>query len=88
MSNALVSLTMSDIRDLAMIAGLTIVEEVGCYGAEGDDHFTIHDCPKEGVRNDDGTVSHYRYVALCDGFDAGECQPLGEPILTAQEQSK
>ncbi len=70
-------LTGREIKDLAEYAGFTV--EV-----EDKDHleqeFSIDDCPKLGVQDDDGSVKHYDHIVTCDGCDGNECMPLGEPI--------
>lgn len=70
-------LTGQEILDLARFAGFDISHpflEVEYLEYE----YTISDCPKDGVKADDGTVGHCRYVVTCDGCEPDECQPIGD----------
>jgi len=72
-------LTGKEIKDLAEYAGFVINQD----SVEEDyleQEFFIDDCPKLGVRDDEGIVHHYIHVVTCDGCDGNECTPLGDPI--------
>jgi hypothetical protein len=72
-------LTGREIKDLAEYVGFDITPA----SVEDDvleQEFSVSPCPETGVRDDDGVVHQYGYVVTCDGCDAGECIPLGDPV--------
>lgn len=54
-------LTAAEIRDLAEIVGFT----VDVHDVDMNYDVTVEDCPKEGVKFDDGSVHWFRHIA-CD----------------------
>ena len=73
-------LTGKEIKDLAEYAGFTL-QDLGSMDQDIlEQEFYIAECPKMGVQDDGGKVSHYSYVVTCDGCDGNECNPLGDPL--------
>ena len=72
------NLTGKEIKDLAEFAGFSVQ-------VEDEDHleheYNIQNCPKQGVRDDDGNVNYYNHVVTCDGCDPGECLPIGDALI-------
>jgi hypothetical protein len=76
-------LTVSEIKDLAEFAGLTID---GTNLPDADDlgtEITIASCPAEGVKDDDGKALHYEHVAYMTDYPEEGCIGLGPEKVRA-----
>lgn len=69
------TLTINEIRDLAMLAGF----EVKNYTEDGDYEITIETCPEKGV-DDDGKIIQSRYIAYFEDYPEEGVLPLGRPL--------
>lgn len=76
------TLTIDQIKDLAQFAGLHITGEA----EDKESEITIIECPKEGIKDDDGsTIVHYRHVAYLEEYpEEGVC-PLGDELVQSEE---
>lgn len=74
----MINLNGKQIRELAEFAGFSIVEHD--YQDENETEYTIALCPKDGVLNDDETVSHYEYVVYLSEYPEEGVMPLGDEI--------
>lgn len=72
-------LTTKEIIDLAEFAGLSVTHQL--TEDELDSEYAIGSS-LQGIEivDDEGKIEKYRAAARCDGCDANELQPLGEPI--------
>ena len=68
------TLTISEIKDLAQFAGLRLVEEAL---EDADAEITVEECPAKGVEDDDGSIIHSRFVAYFEDCREDGCYPLG-----------
>ena len=76
----MITLTAKEIRDLAGFAGFTINDRLSPQGDELETEFDIYECPKEGIKDDDGTVEHYAHCAIISEYPEEGCCPLGDKI--------
>lgn len=76
----MLTLTVAEIKDLAEAAGLVLDKAVTYDDDELDMEYDIVACPKEGVRNDDGTPEHYKYVAYISDYADEGSYPLGAAL--------
>ena len=77
------TLTVEEIGDLAKSAGFKIDDEQ-LGDSDRDTEYVIEPCPKDGVDNEDGTRSHYRFIAYLDEYPEEGCFGLGEAIRVEQ----
>lgn len=74
------SLSGQEIKELAEYMGMSI-DENSIDEETLESEVYIFKCPEGGIFDEDtGKQIHTRYVAQCDGCDAGECTPLGPEI--------
>lgn len=74
-----VTLTVEQIKDLAEFAGHRLAEST-TTDDEKETEITITVCPKVGVKEDDGSIVHYRHIAYFEEYpEEGVC-PLGEQV--------
>lgn len=76
------TLTIAEIKDLADFSGLT---RHGVYIPDGldDDSETeiiITACPKDGIKEDDGSRGHYPHIAYYAEYPEEGVYPLGQRI--------
>lgn len=69
-------LTAAEIRDLAMLAGFVI----DTLDVDMAMDFTVEDCPKCGIKYDNGEVLHYEHVAYDSEYPEEGVLPLGDPV--------
>lgn len=71
-----VTLTGKQIKELAEIAGLTIVKNDS--DLDGDEEYTIRKCPTLGIKDEDtGEILYPEYIVTEDACEGdGECHPL------------
>jgi hypothetical protein len=75
----MLTLTVAEIVDLAIAAGLVINQKPMPDAGEMKDKFTIIVCPTRGVRNN-GKVSHYAHVAYMLDYPEKGIFPLGPEV--------
>ena len=80
------TLTGLEIRDLAEAVGL-VVEDYG-YSSEFTTEMTIADCPPRGIEDDDGKVTHYRYITYVSDHPEEGGIGLGEEVAAPGSQGK
>lgn len=73
-------LTVTEIRSLAMFAGLVLDKQTEYDDDELETEFTIIDCPPEGIKDDDGKVGHFRHLAHSTEYPEEGCTPLGAEL--------
>lgn len=73
------TLNISEIIDLAKAAGLKVTNIPNEDDQETE--FTIADCPKDGLDNENGTRSHYRLIAYLSEYPEEGSYALGKAIL-------
>lgn len=71
-------LTVDQIKDLAEFAGLRVGG--GLTEDERETEVAITKCPKRGVKDDDGSIGHYRHIAYFDEYPEEGVFPLGPKI--------
>ena len=72
-------LSIEEIMDLAEFVGLDVTNKL----SEDDSQIAVTIHQQEvgfAVENDNGIPELYRCVAVCDGCEVGEVQPLGKPM--------
>lgn len=74
----MITLTAKEIKELAELAGWVVGDT--CSSLDDSEEYTIIDCPESGVKNDDGVIEHFRYVAYCEECPEEGVMPLGEPL--------
>jgi hypothetical protein len=79
-----ITLKVSEIRSLAMFAGLVLDKRVEFIPEEDEAEITIADCPTEGVKDDEGKVEHFEHIAYFSEYPEEGCAPLGEPVEREQ----
>lgn len=75
-----VTLNISQIEELAEFAGLSIDNKSPSSTDDMETEITIERCPKQGIAEDDGTFSHYPYIAYFEEYPEEGAFPLGEKI--------
>ena len=78
-------LSVAEIRDLALFAGLMIDDTTKPTGDELETQITVASCPAEGICNDgepsdSDSVSHYKHVAYCTEYPEEGYTGLGDEI--------
>ncbi len=74
------TLTVSEIKQLAELAGFIIKEFPANTVFDEDEKQTeisIEPCPDIGVRDDDGSVIHCKYIAYFDEYPEEGVYPIG-----------
>lgn len=74
----MLTLTGKEIKDLAEAVGLVIAPHD--YTDELETEMTIIDCPSNGVLDDGGKATHYKYVAYLTEYPEEGSFPLGDEI--------
>lgn len=77
----MITLTVKQIADPAGFARLVLHQRFMPQGKDLEVEFTIAECPKEGVRDDDGSVQHYAHIAYCTEYPEEGCCPLGDEVM-------
>ena len=76
----MLTLTIKEIADLAECAGLMFAPNGGPDEDDKDTEISIMDCPKEGVKDDDGKPTHYAHIAYFSEYPEEGCYPLGDEV--------
>lgn len=77
----MLTLTVAEIKDLAEFAGLVLNQKF-MPDADGlETEIIVIECPKDGVRDDDGKPTHYAHIAYFAEYPEEGSHPLG-PELT------
>lgn len=79
----MLTMTIKEIADLAESAGLVLAPDGGLDEDSKDTEITIIDCPKEGVADDDGKPTFFKYVAYFTDYPEEGCFPLGDELAEA-----
>jgi hypothetical protein len=79
MEREMITLTVREIRDLAMFAGLMVKTEFDLGSDEIEAQVSITIDPTE-CTNDEGNVERYAHVAHMTEYPEEGCCPLGDPI--------
>ena len=78
----MINLTISEIRDLALFAGLELKSECDLSEEDLETEITVTRCPDSGIKDDDGSEIYCRHIAyLYEYPEEGSC-PLGETSRT------
>jgi len=75
----IIDLTVAEIADLAVGAGLQLDPHVPLDQCDPDAVVCITSCPDEGVGGDNGTIEHYNLVMYFESCPEEGVIPLGEP---------
>lgn len=70
-------LTIEEIRDLALFAGLTVGD---ADASEMETEICITDCHTEGIFDDNGVAKHYAHVAYLEEYPEEGVHGLGREI--------
>jgi hypothetical protein len=75
-----ITLTVKEIQDLAMFAGIVLDESRRVDEEDGDTPITVGPCPLNGLRDGDGeeVTRHYRHIAWFEEYPEEGCHGLGE----------
>lgn len=76
----MITLTVAEIKDLAECAGFTLDPERMPDADEMETEIIVMECPKQGVRDDDGKPTHYAHIAYFEEYPEEGTYPLGEEI--------
>lgn len=83
----MITLTVAEIYDLACMSGFTINHRPD-FMPDADDmeaEIVIIECPKQGVRDDEGKAIHYAHVAYFAEYPEEGSYPLGKEIGPCSE---
>ena len=75
----IIDLTVAEIIDLAVGAGLQLDPNIPTERYDPDVVVCITKCPAEGVTDDDGTVEHYDLIMYFEDCPEETVIPLGDP---------
>lgn len=81
----MITLTVAEIIDLADAAGLVLNQKFMPDADQMETEITAIDCPKEGVKDDDGKPTHFAHIAYLTEHPEEGIYPLG-PELTANAE--
>ena len=76
----MLTLTVAEIKDLAECAGLVLDKNVSYDADELETEIVVMECPKQGVRDDDGKPTHYAHIAYFDECPEEGSYPLGAEL--------
>ena len=76
----MLTLTVAEIKDLAECAGLVLDKSVSYDDDELETGIVVMECPKAGVRDDDGKPTHYAHIAYFDEYPEEGSYPLGAEL--------
>lgn len=76
----MITLTVAEIVDLAKCAGLVLKEGCEPDADELETEIVVMECPKAGVRDDDGKPTHYAHIAYFAEYPEEGSYPLGPEI--------
>lgn len=82
------TLTIAEIKDLAECAGLVLKEGCEPDADELETEIVVMECPKHGVRDDDGKPTFYAHVAYFEEYPEEGCFPLGDELPYKTEGQK
>lgn len=83
----MLTLTVAEIKDLAEFAGLVLDKSVSYDADELETEIVVMECPKEGVRDDDGKPTHYAHIAYFAEYPEEGCCPLGAELVPPNSNS-
>lgn len=76
----MLTLTVAEIKDLAECAGLALRTDVTYDADELETEIVVMECPKAGVRDDDGKPTHYAHIAYFAEYPEEGSFPLGAEV--------
>lgn len=76
----MLTLTVAEIKDLAECAGLVLDKGVSYDADEPETEIVVMECPKAGVRDDDGKPTHYAHIAYFAEYPEEGNYPLGDEV--------
>lgn len=76
----MITLTVAEIKDLAECAGIALANDVTYDADELETEIVVMECPKQGVRDDDGKPTHYAHIAYFEEYPEEGSFPLGNEI--------
>ena len=77
----MLTLTVAEIVDLAQCAGLVLKEGCEPDADELETEIVVMECPKAGLRGDDGRPTHYAHIAYFAEYPEEGSYPLGPEII-------
>lgn len=77
----MLTLTVAEIKDLAEFAGLVLDKSVSYDDDELETEIVVMECPKEGVRDDDGKPKHYAHIGYFAEYPEEGSYPLGAELV-------
>lgn len=77
----MLTLTVAEIKDLAECAGLVLDKGVSYDADELETEIVVMECPKSGVRDDDGKPTHYAHIAYFAEYPDEGSYPLGAELV-------
>lgn len=82
-----ITLTVAEIKDLARFVGLRLEPNDLAFKGDDDIEITIEPCPEQGVKNDDDSIVHCRYVAYYSEYPEEGVGLLGDalPVETSTQ---
>lgn len=76
----MLTLTIAEIKDLAECAGFTLDPASMPDADEMETEIVVMECPKAGVRDDDGKPTHYAHIAYFSEYPEEGSYPLGNEV--------
>ena len=76
----MITLTVAEIIDLAICAGIGLNSNVAYDDDELETEIVVMECPKQGVLDDDGKPTHYAHIAYFEEYPEEGSFPLGAEL--------
>lgn len=82
----MMTLTVAEIKDLAECAGIALAKDITYNTDELETEIVVMECPKAGIRDDDGKPTHYAHIAFFEEYPEEGSYPLGSELAPPNTQ--